>query len=74
MIQECNENIDEAKLTEIALFKHKNECICSYTVFVVLGVSVLTICVGIGAYYTYKYISRNKKNVSVYDYIYHAKN
>ena len=26
---ECNENIDEAKLTEIALFKHENECVCS---------------------------------------------
>ena len=61
LVEECNENIDEGKLTEIALFEHKNECVCSYTVFVVFGVIVLTICVGIGAYYTYKYISRNKE-------------
>ena len=61
LVEECNENIDEGKLTEIALFEHKNECVCSYTVFVDFGVIVLTICVGIGAYYTYKYISRNKE-------------
>ena len=30
---------------------------------------------GIGAYFVYyKYMNRNKKNVSVYDYVYHAKN
>ena len=74
MVEECNENIDVAKLTEIALFIHKNECACYYTVFIVLGVIVLTICIGIGAYYTYKYIIHNKENVSVYDYIYQAKN
>ena len=74
LVEECNENIDEAKLTEIALFEHKNECVCYYTVFIVLGVIVLTICIGIGAYYTYRYIIRNKENVSVYDYVYQAKN
>ena len=34
----------------------------------------LTISIGIGAYFTYKYISRNKENVSIYDYVYQAKN
>ena len=29
LVEECNENIDEANLTEIALFKHENECVCS---------------------------------------------
>ena len=29
LVEECNENIDKAKLTEVALFKHKNECVCS---------------------------------------------
>ena len=66
LVEECNENIDEAKLTEIALFEQKNECACHYTVFIILGVIVITICIGIGAYYTYKYISRNKENVSIY--------
>ena len=27
------QNFDETKLTEIALFKHKNECACYSTVF-----------------------------------------
>ena len=71
LVEECNENIDEAKLTEIALFEHKNECVCYYTVFIVLGVIVLTICIGISTYFVYyKYMNRNKENVSVY----HAKN
>ena len=38
LVEECGENIDEAKLTEIALFKHVNESVCSYTFFIVLGV------------------------------------
>ena len=74
LLEECVENIDEAKLTEVALFEHVNECVCSYTVFIVLGVIALTICFGISAYYTYKNISRNKKNISIYDYVYQAKN
>ena len=46
-----------------------------YTVFIVLAVIVLTICIGIGAYFGYyKYMNRNEENVSVYDYVYHAKN
>ena len=73
LVDECNENIDEAKLTEIALFEHKNECVCYYTVFIVLAVIALTVSIGIGAYFTYKYIKRNKENVSIYDYVYQAK-
>ena len=72
---ECNEITDEGKLSEIALFDHKNECTCYYTVFIVLGVIVLTICIGISTYFVYyKYMNRNKENVSVYDYVYHSKN
>ena len=82
-MEECNENIDEAKLTEIALFEHKNECACYYTVFIVLSVIVLTICIGFSNYFVYykymntymnKYMNHNKENVSVYDYVYHSKN
>ena len=29
----CNENIDEAKLTEIALFEHKNECMLLHSFY-----------------------------------------
>ena len=70
LMEECNENIDEEKLTEIVLFEHVNECICSYTVFIVLSVIVLKICIGIGAYFTFIYISCNKQKVSIYAYLY----
>ena len=57
LVEECNENIDEAKLTEIASFEHKNECVCYYTVFVVLAVIALTVSIKTGAYFVYyKYI------------------
>ena len=58
----------------MALFKHENECVCYYTVFIVLAVIALAVSIGTGAYYTYKCISRNKENVSIYDYVYQAKN
>ena len=84
LVEECGENIDEiswnsfmwackAKSAEIALCEHVNECICSYTVFILLSVIALTICIGIGAYFTYKYICGNKENVSLYDYVNQAK-
>ena len=75
MVEECNENIGEAKLTEIALLEHKNECACYNTVVIVLVVIVLTICIGISIYFVYyKYMNHKKENISVYDYVYHAKN
>ena len=75
LAEKYNENIDEAKLTEIALFEHKNECACYYTVFIVLSIIVLTIYIGVSTYFVYyKYMNRNKENVSIYDYVYHAKN
>ena len=74
LVEECNGNIDEVKLAGITLFKHVNECVCFYTVFIVLGVMGLTVSIGIGAYFTYTFISRNKENVSIYDYVYQANN
>ena len=50
LVEECNENIDEAKLTKIALFEYKNECACYYTVFIVLTAIALTISIGISAH------------------------
>ena len=44
-MEECGDNIDEAKLAGIALFEAINECVCSYTVWIVLGVIALTICI-----------------------------
>ena len=75
LVEECNENIDEEKLTKIDLFEHKNDCVCNYTVFIVFSVIVLRICIGIGAYFVYyKYMNHNKENVSKYGHTYQAKN
>ena len=74
LTEECTANIDEAKLTGVPLFEHVNECACSYTVYIILAVIALTVSIGVGAYFTYKYINRNKENVSKYDYTYQAKN
>ena len=73
-MEECTENIDEAKLAEVTLFEHVNERVCSYTVCTVLVVIALTVSIGVGAYFTYKYINNNKENISKYDYTYLAKN
>ena len=57
------------KLTEITLFEHKNKCRCYYTVFIVLTVIFLTTSIGSGAYFVYyKYVNRNKENISLYNY------
>ena len=73
LVEECSEDTDEAKLSEVYLFEHITECVCSYTVCIVLAVIALTVSIRIGAYFTYKYISRNKGNVSIYVYVYQAK-
>ena len=73
-MEECTENIDEAKLAEVTLFEHVNERVCSYTVCTVLAVIALTVSIRVGAYFTYKYISRNKENVFIHDYVYQGKN
>ena len=51
LVEECTENIDKAKIAGMALFEHENECVCPYTICVVLAVIVLTISIGIGAYF-----------------------
>ena len=74
LIEECGENVDEAKLAGATLFELGNECVCSYTVCIVLAVIALTVSIGISAFFISKYINRNKENVSKYDYVYQAKN
>ena len=69
-MEDCSENIDEAKLTEIALFEHGNECVCSYTVCIVLAVIALTVNIGVCANFTYRYINRNEENASKFDYVF----
>ena len=69
---ECNETIDEVKLTKITPAENNykyNSC----TVYIVLFSIHFIINVGIGAYFAYyKYVNHNKRNVSkYYDYAYH---
>ena len=61
LAEECTENIDEVKIAGMVLFENGNECVCSYTICVVLAVIALTISIGIGAYFGYKYKNRNKE-------------
>ena len=51
--EECTEKIDEVKIAGTVLFKHGNDCVYSYTICVVLAVIILTISIGIGAYFVY---------------------
>ena len=47
LTEECTENIDEVKIAD------ENECVCSYTICVILAVIALAISIGIGAYFAY---------------------
>ena len=71
LVEEWNENIKETSLVKINLTKCKhNFCI----LYIVLFSIFFTINIGKGAYFVYyKYMNRNKENVSAYDYVYHAK-
>ena len=51
LVEECSEDTDEAKLSEVYLFEHITECVCSYTVCIVLAVIALTVSIGVGAYF-----------------------
>ena len=69
-MDECNENIDEVKI----ISESKDKC-SSCILFIVLFSIFFIINVGIGAYFVYyKYMNRNKENVSVYGYVYQRKN
>ena len=72
LVEECEENIEETSLVKINWIKCKrNSCI----LYTVLFSIFFTINIGIATYFVYyKYINRNKENVSVYDYVYQRKN
>ena len=38
LFEECTENVAEVKIAGMALFEHENECVCFYTICVVLAV------------------------------------
>ena len=70
-MDECDENIDE----EVKMLdKNHNQC-SSCILHIVLFSIFFTTNVGIAAYFVYyKYVNRNKENVSKHDYVYYTKN
>ena len=56
----------------MALFEHGDECVCSYTICVVLAVITLTISIVIGAYFIYKYMNRNRETGAKESFNYQA--
>ena len=56
----------------MALFEHGDECVCSYTICVVLAVITLTISIVIGAYFIYKYMNRNRETGAKENFNYQA--
>ena len=57
LTEECTENIDEVKIAEMVLFERESEFVYSCKVCVVLVVTSLTIGIGIGSYFAYKYMN-----------------
>ena len=55
---------------------HKNLCVYSCTIYVVLIAIIFTINIGVDTYFVYyKCMNSNKKkNAPRYDYVYHATN
>ena len=72
LVEECTGNIDLIEIDNKNENKHK----CSSCMVYIVSFSVIfTINIGIAAYFSYyKYIRRNKENVSRYDYNYQTKN
>ena len=73
LIDKCNETIDEVKLTKITIAENENSYKHKFCIlYIVLFSIFFIISVVIGAYFVhYKYMNRNKINVSKYcDYVY----
>ena len=51
LVEECTENVDEAKITEIT----ENQCKFLCTIYVVIIAIIFTICIGIGTYFVYSH-------------------
>ena len=68
LVEKCIKSTDEVEITGIT--EDANKC-SSYTIYIVLFSIFFTLSIGIAAYFLYcKYMSRNKENVSEYDYTY----
>ena len=72
LVEQCIKSINEIEITEIT--QAENKC-SSSTLYIVFFSIFFTLSIGIATYFVYyKYMSRNRENVSKYDYTYQAKN
>ena len=54
LIEECNENVEEVKIVKITLAEDENKHKCSsYTLYIVLFSTIVTINIGISVYFVY---------------------
>ena len=69
LVEECNETINEIKLTTVENSYKHNSCILYIDLFSIFFI----INIGIGAHFVYyKYTNRKKRNVcKYYDYVYY---
>ena len=78
LVEECTENIEEAKISRIILAEdenmHKNKCsFCP--LHIVLFSIIFAMNIGVGTYFIYqKYMNRNKKTAPRDDYVHQAEN
>ena len=74
LVEECTENVEEAKITEITLTKNIHQC-SPCTLYILLFSIIFTINIGIATYFVYyKYMNHNKKTAPRYNYVYQATN
>ena len=75
LVEECSENIDEVKMTNLTSAEDENNCKSSCTIYVVLITTIFAICIGIGTYFIYyKYMNHDEKTAPKYDYVYQTTN
>ena len=71
LVDEGDENIDE----EVKIVSENNNKLNSCIFYIILFSILFMINVGIGAYFVYyKYMNRNKQNLSIDHYVSQAKN
>ena len=84
LVEECTENVEEAKIAEITLTEcysiesnsvdNMHKC-NSFTLYIVLFSVIFTINIGIATYFIkYKHMNHNKKAASTYNYVCQATN
>ena len=53
LIEKCTKNVEEVKISKMALLERGNEWVCSYTICIVLAIIALAISIRVGAYFVF---------------------